>query len=174
MRKVEVVPYNINWHGKFQLEAKQLQEMLPEEVKVHHIGSTSIPELEAKPIIDMIMEVNNLKQVDSWNDLFASLGYEAKGENGIDGRRFFIKGTEVERTHHLHVFQIGDAHIDRHLAFRDYMRTHREEARAYADLKKKLAEQFTYDIERYIVGKDAFIQSIDRKAAKWRSENRME
>ncbi len=76
------------------MEAKRLKSAMPETVKIYHIGSTSVPGLAAKPIIDMIMEVENIERVDGWNERFIELGYIVKGENGISRRRYFIHGTE--------------------------------------------------------------------------------
>ncbi len=87
----------------------------------------------------MIMEVENIERVDEWNKLFEKLGYIVKGENGISGRRFFMHGTEEKRSYHLHVFERGNPEIIRHLAFRDYMIAHCEEAEAYATLKKRIS-----------------------------------
>lgn len=167
MRKVEVVSYENHWAEKFQKEAKRLKEAMPEHVKVHHIGSTSVPGLAAKPIIDMIMEVTNIDKVDRWNDCFVELGYTPKGENGISGRRFFVHGTEEKRSYHLHIYETGDQEIMRHLSFRDYMMEHCEEAEAYATLKQELAKQFTYDIDQYIEGKDAFVRDREQRAIEW-------
>jgi GrpB-like predicted nucleotidyltransferase (UPF0157 family) len=115
----------------------------------------------------MIMEVSDIEKVDTWNPILEKMGYEPRGENGISGRRYFVKQNGGTRTHHLHVFQTGDKQIARHLVFRDYMMEHCEEMEAYATLKQELAKRFTYDIEKYIEGKDAFIKEIDRKAEEW-------
>ena len=90
MRKIVVVPYENHWNEKFQMEAERLKSAMPEMVKIHHIGSTSVPGLAAKPIIDMIMEVESIDRVDHWNERFEELGYIVKGENGISGRRFLF------------------------------------------------------------------------------------
>ncbi|MDM5189807.1 GrpB family protein [Bacillus sp. DX4.1] len=174
MRKIEVVPYENHWTEKFHQEAKRLKEALPELVKVHHIGSTSVPGLAAKPIVDMIMEVKQIERVDQWSEHFRELGYIPKGENGISGRRFFIHGTEEKRSYHLHVFATGNPEIVRHLAFRDYMMAHCEEVEAYATLKRELAERFTYDAEQYVEGKDEFVRNIDEKAKEWMGNNASE
>ena len=109
------------------------------------------------------MEVENIDRVDRWNERFIELGYIAKGENGIPRRRYFIHGTEEKRSYHLHVFEKGDPEIVRHLAFRDYMMAHCEEAEAYATLKKELAEKYTYDGALYSEGKTEFVRNIDEK-----------
>ena len=80
MRKIVVVPHENHWSEKFQMEAKRLKSAMPETVKIHHIGSTSVPGLAAKPIIDMIMEVENIERVDGWNERFIELGYIVKGK----------------------------------------------------------------------------------------------
>ncbi|MFE7374464.1 GrpB family protein [Bacillus cereus] len=171
MRKIVVVPHKNHWSEKFQMEAERLKTAMPETVKIHHIGSTSVPGLAAKPIIDMIMEVESIERVDRWNERFIELGYIVKGENGISGRRFFIHGTEEKRSYHLHVFEKGNPEIVRHLAFRDYMMAHCEEAEAYATLKKELAEKYTYDGTLYTEGKNEFVRSVDEKAKEWRENN---
>lgn len=171
MRKIVVVPHENHWSEKFQMEAERLKTAMPETVKIHHIGSTSVPGLAAKPIIDMIMEVESIERVDRWNERFIELGYIVKGEKGISGRRFFIHGTEEKRSYHLHVFEKGNPEIVRHLAFRDYMMAHCEEAEAYATLKKELAEKYTYDGTLYTEGKNEFVRSVDEKAKEWRENN---
>ncbi|AFQ19178.1 GrpB family protein [Bacillus thuringiensis] len=171
MRKIVVVPHENHWSEKFQMEAERLKTAMPETVKIHHIGSTSVPGLAAKPIIDMIMEVESIERVDRWNERFIELGYIVKGENGISGRRFFIHGTEEKRLYHLHVFEKGNPEIVRHLAFRDYMMAHCEEAEAYATLKKELAEKYTYDGTLYTEGKNEFVRNVDEKAKEWRENN---
>ncbi|MDZ4477349.1 MULTISPECIES: GrpB family protein [Bacillus cereus group] len=171
MRKIVVVPHENHWSEKFQMEAKRLKSAMPETVKIYHIGSTSVPGLAAKPIIDMIMEVENIERVDGWNERFIELGYIVKGENGISRRRYFIHGTEEKRSYHLHVFEKGNPEIVRHLAFRDYMMAHCEEAEAYATLKKELAEKYTYDDALYTEGKNEFVRNVDEKAKEWRKNN---
>ncbi|HDR4459690.1 GrpB family protein [Bacillus cereus group sp. MYBK249-1] len=171
MRKIVVVPHENHWSEKFQMEAKRLKSAMPETVKIYHIGSTSVPGLAAKPIIDMIMEVENIERVDGWNERFIELGYIVKGENGISRRRYFIHGTEEKRSYHLHVFEKGNPEIVRHLAFRDYMMAHCEEAEAYATLKKELAEKYKYDGALYTEGKNEFVRNVDEKAKEWRKNN---
>lgn len=165
MRKVEVVPYKAEWQMLFQEESQKIKEVLGEEVvNVYHIGSTSIPNMHAKPVIDLMVEVVSIDKIDEYNEAMEQLGYEARGENGIPKRRFFSKGGN-NRTHHVHIFEEGNPEIARHIAFRDYMIAHPEEAQIYSQLKKSLAKQYPYNIEQYIEGKDSYIKSIDEKAA---------
>jgi len=169
-RKVEVVPYDIDWPALFDEEARQLRALFgPELVSIHHFGSTSIPGTSAKPIIDILVIVRSIDKVDPLNPSLQRMGYNSVGEYGISGRRFFYKGTLDLRTHHLHVYQIGNPHILRHLAFRDYMRAHPVNARAYSRLKETLATEYPEDMESYIAGKNDFVQKQEQRALAWYS-----
>lgn len=170
MRKVEVVPHRDEWSELFLEESKKIKEVYGDEIiHIYHIGSTSIPAIHAKPVIDLMVEVADIERIDGYNEQMKQLNYEALGENGIPNRRFFMKGDD-NRTHHVHIFEKGDAEIERHLAFRDYMMAHPEEAQSYSQLKKRLAKRFPENMDEYIEGKDSFIKTIDRKAAEWRKE----
>jgi GrpB-like predicted nucleotidyltransferase (UPF0157 family) len=171
IRKVEVVPHNPDWHSLFETELKQITIALGENaIAIHHIGSTSIETIYAKPIIDILVEVSSIAKVDEQNSSMQLLGYQCMGEFGINERRFFLKDNSDEmRTHHIHIFEVGSAQIARHLAFRDYLNVHVEDALTYSTLKRSLAEKYPHDIKGYMDGKHEFIQEIDRKAAEWRS-----
>lgn len=163
-RIVEVVPYQDKWPSMFEAEAKLIKQALGDNcVAIHHIGSTSVPGLAAKPIIDILPVVKNIMLVDQANPAMQALGYDVKGEFGIFFRRFFQKGNE-KRTHNVHVFEEGNTEIDRHIKFRDWMRAHPDDREAYAKLKKELATKFPHDILNYVIGKDDFVASIDAKA----------
>lgn len=169
-RKVIVVPHDPNWQHEFLTESQHLAIALDDNlVNIYHIGSTSIATIYAKPIIDILIEVKDLTKVDEQNHAIASLGYIGMGEHGIVGRRFFRKdNSEGIRTHHIHIFQTESPQIDRHLAFRDYLRSHPETALEYSELKQRLAQKYPHDIESYMDGKAEFISQIDKKAAQWR------
>ncbi|RIJ64535.1 MULTISPECIES: GrpB family protein [unclassified Rummeliibacillus] len=169
VREVKVVPYDFNWPILFSEEAESLEQILVDEViAIHHIGSTSIPYMFAKPIIDVLVEVKDIQKIDSYNEQLTNNGYIPKGENGIPGRRYLIKGTLLHRSHHIHMFQTGDQEIERHLTFRDYLKTHPVEANQYAVLKQTLAQQYPTNIEEYIKGKHDLIQEIDQRAKAWK------
>jgi GrpB-like predicted nucleotidyltransferase (UPF0157 family) len=162
-RKVEVVAYDPNWPAEFEKEATNLRKIFKGElIEIHHIGSTSIPGMEAKPIIDLLMAANDIQKIDSFNQKMRRARYVPQGENGIPGRRFFFKGNEYHHTHHLHVFQKGHTDIARHINFRDYLIAHPEEAKKYACVKKELANRYPLDIDSYQLGKEQFIREIDR------------
>lgn len=167
MMIVKVVPHSPHWREAFEAEAKKIADALGEIfIAVHHIGSTSIPDIYAKPVIDLLVEVTDIAEVDTRNPAMQSLGYEAKGEFGIPGRRYFRKNNAEEiRTHQVHTFESGSAQVKRHLAFRDYLIAHPETAREYSELKRKLADEHPHCMDAYMDGKDAFIKEIDRRAA---------
>ena len=171
MSKVEVVPHDPRWRDAFEAEAKHVAAALGENVvAIHHIGSTAIPNIYAKPVVDLLVEVRDITKVDGRSSAMESLGYEVMGEYGIPGRRYFRKDNrEGIRTHQIHAFEAGSAEIERHLAFRDYMIAHPVDAQRYSELKRKLAEEHSQSMDEYMDGKDGFIKEIDRRAARWRT-----
>jgi GrpB-like predicted nucleotidyltransferase (UPF0157 family) len=167
MRKVEVVPHDPQWRSIFHTESKYIANALGENaIAIHHIGSTAIETIYAKPIIDFLVEVQDIHRVDDRNLAMESIGYEVMGEFGIEDRRFFRKDNqEGIRTHHTHTFEVNSAQITRHLAFRDYLLAHPDVAQKYSDLKRKLAAKYPNDIAGYQDGKNEFIKEIDRQAS---------
>jgi GrpB-like predicted nucleotidyltransferase (UPF0157 family) len=163
-RKVNLLPHDPTWADKYQEEADRLAAVLsPEIIALHHIGSTAIPDIVAKPIIDILIEVKEINQIDLYNDQMTTLGYAARGENGIPGRRYFSKDTEGVRTHHVHIFQVGNPEIDRHIKFCNHLITQPDDAQAYNQLKIELAKIFPEDVDQYTEAKSDFIQNIDEK-----------
>ena len=138
--KVEVVDYRPEWAEMYAAEAEKIRAVLGENlIEIHHIGSTAVKGLKAKPIIDILAVVSDLVSLDGKNSEFEKAGYECMGEFGIRGRRYFRKGEEI-RTHQIHAFGALSANdIERHLAVRDYLRAHDRAAESYGKLKEKLA-----------------------------------
>lgn len=160
-----VTDYNPLWVKKYEEESLLIKGILADNcIAIYHIGSTSVPELAAKPIIDIMVAVRSLEKVDRVAEAFSKIGYEYLGEFGIEGRRYLRKGGD-ERTHQIHIFQMNDwNNIGRHLAFRNYMRTHEKERTEYAILKIELAQKFPYDIDGYCDGKEKFVRKIEEIA----------
>ena len=160
---VEVVPYNPMWPKIFADEARLIKQALGSNcIEIYHIGATSVPGLSAKPIIDMLPIVLDISAVDKSSSAMEAIGYEVKGEYGIPFRRYFQKDKAI-RTHNVHVFEKDDVEIDKHLLFRDWMRTHQDDRDAYATLKIMLAAKYPNDITAYCLGKDEFIVNIITK-----------
>ena len=151
---VVVTDWSPAWESMFEEEAKLIRRILGENcVAIYHIGSTAVPGLPAKPIIDMMPVVWDLPMVDAVQSEFERAGYEYLGEFGIPGRRYLRKGGDVH-THQIHIFAQSNPHdIERHLAVRDYLRTPPDAARQYGELKAVLAEKFPFDIDGYCDGK---------------------
>ena len=168
-RRVKVVPHAESWAREFAREVPVIRECLGANTnEIHHIGSTAIPDIFAKPIIDILAEVKSIAEVDGASGAMRGAGYEAMGEFGIAGRRYFRKDDSGGvRTHHVHAFEVGHLDVARHLAFRDYLRSHPEVAREYSDLKRGLAAEHPEDMQSYVDGKYGFIKRVDRVAAGW-------
>jgi len=169
MRKVEVIPHNSQWCDAFAKEKQELLQVFGDNgVAIHHIGSTAIPDIYAKPIIDLLVEVKAITKVDECNLSMENLGYEVMGEYGISGRRYFRRNDATGvRTHHVHAFEVSAPEVEKHLMFRDYMIAHQKDAQKYSELKRELAIKYPYDINNYMDRKDEFIQEMNEKAAKW-------
>lgn len=169
MRQVVVKPYQEEWLHQFQQEAQTLHNLFGSlVVDIHHIGSTAVPGLAAKPVIDLLPVVTHIEQVDAFNARMEALGYEPRGENGLLGRRYFQKGGD-NRPHHVHVFEVGNPEIERHLVFRDYLREHPEEALRYGEWKLQLARMYPTDVASYIEGKHDLVQQLEQQATVWRA-----
>ncbi|WP_409270543.1 GrpB family protein [Neobacillus sp. SCS-31] len=168
-RKVEVVPYQEGWPESFTTEeAILIEAMEPDHVVFHHIGSTSVPGLSAKPIIDILAEADALGLFDKAVDALRLAGYESRGENGVPGRRYFIKyDSNGDRRVHLHAFEKNSPQIKRHLAFRDYLRVHPVRAAHYGNVKETGAGLFPSDISSYIAYKEKTVLEIEREALVW-------
>jgi GrpB-like predicted nucleotidyltransferase (UPF0157 family) len=170
MRHIRVCSPDPQWAKEFKAEAAQVAIALGDNVlHIHHIGSTAIPNIYAKPVIDMLIEVGDIDQVSGCHAAMETLGYVVMGEYGIPERRYFRKDNgQGDRTHHLHIYQLGSLEIERHLAFRDFMMAHPDYAQQYSDLKRTLAVRYPDDIDGYMDGKDEFVKTMEQRALYWR------
>jgi GrpB-like predicted nucleotidyltransferase (UPF0157 family) len=165
--KITMVPHNPEWQQAFQNETQQITAALGDTVVVvHHIGSTAIPTIYAKPIIDILLVVQDLAALDEKQSKMEALGYGALGEFGIPNRRYFRRDNVLgDRTHQVHAFENSSPQIKRHLAFRDYMIDNPDVAQEYSSLKRELAARYPDNSAAYMDGKDEFIQEIDLRIA---------
>lgn len=168
---IRVVRHDPGWSARFDAEAGRIAAAVGEvAVRIHHIGSTAIPQTKAKPIIDLLLEVASLGALDQKAPMLEALGYEAMGEFGIPGRRYFRRDdSSGTRTHQVHAFEAGVPDVVRHVAFRDYMRAHPLVAEEYGVLKERLAHAHPHDMAAYMDGKDAFVKEHERRALLWAS-----
>ena len=163
MRQVQLEPHNPSWSAQFQEETLSIRTILGINCdNIYHIGSTSIPNIYAKPVIDILVVVNNLSTVDVLHPAFERLGYACMGKYGIPGRRYYWKD-KIQHTHHIHLFKKDHPEIARYLAFKEYMLQHPNTAQAYSWIKRCLAKQFPTDIEAYVNGKESFVRMINHQ-----------
>ena len=160
-RTVRVVPYDKRWPDAFAIERDALSRFLgPAASAIHHIGSTSVPGLCAKPVIDILVETPGLVMIDQTTAELEARAYAAKGEHGIPGRRYFSRPPGPELMVHVHAFRVDDPHIARHLRFRDLLRSDEELVAQYCALKQQLAIDHVDDPDTYQASKADFIQRI--------------
>ncbi len=167
MRNIQVIPYRPQWVTLFEQEAEKIRKALRGlPADIYHIGSTAVPGLAAKPVIDILITLQNVADIDLCNSEFEALSYECKGEFGIPERRFFMKGGN-NRSHHIHAFTHTSPEVTRHLALRDYLIAHPAIAAEYGSLKMSVAHTCNNDIERYCDGKNDFIKYHEQQAIQW-------
>ncbi len=161
MRMVEVVPYQAAWPTMFErLSAPLRRQLNGLIVAVHHVGSTAVEGLAAKPIIDIDVEMPDEGDFSAVVDSLASFGYVHVGDQGVVGREAFKRHGPTPMAHHLYVCRSGSDELKRHLVFRDHLRTHRGDRDAYAAVKREAASRFPHDIDGYLAHKGKIIQSI--------------
>ena len=156
---IEIVEYNPGWPRLFERESAAIREACgPRVVEVHHVGSTAVPGLAAKPVLDIMPVAAGPAEALEAVSRMTSLGYRYRGENGIAGRCYFDKAVDGRDVAHVHMFPAGHPAIRTHLAFRDYLRTHPQAARDYERLKRTLAVKHRNNREAYTDAKAAFIE----------------
>ncbi|UOQ52028.1 GrpB family protein [Hymenobacter cellulosivorans] len=170
MQPIEIVDYNPAWPSWFEeLKNVYATEVGPWVRAIEHVGSTSVPGLAAKPILDIDLIIESPGRLALLVEKLAGLGYQHAGDQGIPEREAFKRLDETVPyisprrswpAHHLYVCIAGSASLTNHLTLRNYLRTHPAQAQAYAALKRKLARQHPYAIESYVEGKTAFILDI--------------
>jgi GrpB-like predicted nucleotidyltransferase (UPF0157 family) len=156
---VRVVPYDAEWPRLFAAEAKRLHFFLKQlPLRLEHMGSTAVPELCAKPVLDLLGGTPAGAPIIPYIEALAAAGYIYRGEQGIPGRHFFRRGEP--RAYHLHVAEEGGSFWQDHLAFRDALREDATLREAYAALKRVLATRYRFDRERYTDAKGEFVRRV--------------
>ncbi|MCY9665991.1 GrpB family protein [Paenibacillus alginolyticus] len=161
---IVVVEYDPSWVQLFeQLRDFVLPVLSDLEVKIEHVGSTSVPGLAAKPIVDIDVAVSTQGDVHTAIQGLATLGYVHEGDLGATGREAFIPPDGIP-WHHLYVCTVENAEYKRHILFRDYLRIHPNDAKMYGDLKMELARRFHNDRVAYSNAKSDFVKEILKQA----------
>jgi GrpB-like predicted nucleotidyltransferase (UPF0157 family) len=165
---VFVVDYSPEWPVFAARYVAEFRSFSPIVLDVHHIGSTSVPRLAAKPIIDLLPVVSNLAAFDKQQHCAEALGYVWHGEFGISGRRYCTLSDEAGiRLAQLHCFEVNSPHIVRYLAFRDYLRAHPHIAKSYGNEKHRAALLHPGNSHAYSEEKSKWIKNIERDAIAW-------
>ena len=161
--EVTLVPYDSRWPSLFEAERERLVRLFPTQfLDIQHFGSTAIPGMPAKPIIDLLAGVESMAVADSLVEALLNSGYTTSAEFNatLIDRRWFMRWANGRRTHHLHVVVLGGTEWRRRLRFRDMLRSDTELADRYALLKKELAIRHNVDREAYTRAKSEFVLSI--------------
>ena len=160
---IVLVPHDPRWAAQIEAErAAILRACAGRVLDVHHIGSTAIPGIAAKPILDLLPVLRRLEDGPACAQPMRRLGHEYLAKNGIPGRHYFRRRGAEPRN--VHMFPAGHPEIARHLRFRDHLRAHPDEARAHEALKRALAARFVEDVLAYAAAKNEFCARIDRLA----------
>ena len=168
-----MLPHDPAWSGRFASEAARLLHLFAGvALGVHHIGSTAVPGLDAKPVLDVLLVARALDALDRRRTEAEARGYRWLGENGLSGRRYLEARHDAEGMVHVHAFEVGDPEVTRHLDFRDYLICHPERAAGYGRLKRELAERFRDDRDAYTDGKTGFVRETEALARSWRRRRR--
>jgi GrpB-like predicted nucleotidyltransferase (UPF0157 family) len=163
---VQVVPYQPAWASLFATEAELLRSIMgAAALRIEHIGSTALVGMDAKPIIDLMVAVENQTAAERWILVLAAHDYEFRPDLDIPDRIFFAKGPHSRRTHHLSLTEPTSDFFARHLLFVAYLRAHGEAFAAYRALKLELAQKFPREREAYTEGKREFIERVLALAA---------
>jgi GrpB-like predicted nucleotidyltransferase (UPF0157 family) len=165
---VLIVEHDHAWAARAQDELRRVAPALgPVAVRLEHIGSTAVPGLAAKPIIDLQLSVAALEPRARYVGPLERLGYLFVPEPNSPDHHFFARPPSRPRSHHLHVCQAGSEHESRHLAVRDFLRAHGDEAARYAALKREVVRKHPHDRLAYIAGKERYMGDLEARAVAW-------
>ena len=161
-KRVVVLPHDPCWERDFiQIRDELLEALGPLALAIEHVGSTAVPGLSAKPIIDIDVVIRDRSQLDAAISALAKIGYRHEGDLGIPGREAFdYEGKQHLMQHHLYVCAEDSGELKRHLAFRDYLRAHPGAVSEYSRVKREAANLYPYAIDSYIAHKSPFIEKI--------------
>ena len=164
---VVMVPYDVRWPDEFRSIGQALRKALgPIALRIDHVGSTAVPGLDAKPVIDVQVSMERLEPEDRYVPRLEELGYRFDPENPDRTKRFFV-GRDGDRRTHVHIRRRGSFDEQLNLLFRDFLRTHPEAAKEYSSAKRDLAKRHRDDRGAYVQAKDPTVWSLLRRAHDW-------
>lgn len=174
-RRIEVEAWNPDWSDRFVQTRAALMQIWPEALSIHHIGSTAVPGLAAKPTIDVLVVLPGGVGIEARYPGMTAAGYDCRGEcldapqPGTPGRFYFVLREGVVHLTHVHVVHSNHFEIDQLLAVRDYLRAEPDARDAYGTLKLELANEHRFDNLGYMRGKDAAVRALIEAALAWRT-----
>jgi GrpB-like predicted nucleotidyltransferase (UPF0157 family) len=170
---VRIVDYDSAWPVMAEHELRRIKQALGDvAVSLEHVGSTAVPGLAAKPIIDLQLSVTVMEPRELYVAPLERLGYLFAPVPESPDYHFFAKPPERPRTHHLHVCQSGSEQEFGHVALRDFLRSHPNEAACYAALKREVVARHPQDRLAYIDGKDEYVTALEQRAVTWARSGR--
>ncbi len=162
---VELSDYDLNWNIEYKKEEELLKKVLGDRIKeIHHIGSTSIEGLKAKPVIDILVVIESLEEIPEIEKMLKPYDYENRGQQGVSDRYFFAKGPEDARSHYIHFVEPNSNTYYNQIYFKRYLLEHPEYIKKYCDLKQELATKYSDERSKYTKGKNDFIVDVIRLA----------
>ncbi len=161
--ELRVSSYREEWKNLFEIEKRDIEKAIGDYIEdIQHVGSTSIPGMSAKPILDIAIAVKDFEEARICINPLCDMGYTFKGENGIPRRHYFLKGEPC--THHIHMLEKINEEWERLILFRDYLRSHQNTAEEYNQLKRELSERLQGDRKAYQAAKSDFVAAVIRKS----------
>jgi GrpB-like predicted nucleotidyltransferase (UPF0157 family) len=165
---VRLVAYAPTWALDAQRELRRIGETLGQAaVRLEHVGSTAVPGMAAKPILDLQLSVADIAAQGLYVQPLEVLGYVFIPDPDSPDFHFFAKPLERPRSHHLHICQAGSEHELRHIAVRDFLQAHSAEASSYETLKRELVDRSPQDRLEYIAGKERHLSELQARALEW-------
>lgn len=162
---VKLAKYSAKWSRLFEAEAKILRKIFGQTaLEIQHVGSTSIPDLDAKPIVDIALAVNDLTLSENTENDLRRHGYFFRPNSTTESSKLYAKGPENRRTYYLHIVLTKSDKWENYLLFRDYLRKNSEAREQYLQLKQKLLQKFENNRDAYTEGKSNFIKKIIEEA----------
>lgn len=176
-REIKVSAYDSRWPSFFESEAIRLADTFSSSlIRLHHIGSTAVPDLVAKPTIDIAIELVKSASIPDYYPAMESLGYRCRGEcldaivPGTPGRFYFVLYDGLDHLFHIHVYRTGHWDLQEKVILRDYLRSHPEVVQEYGKHKIENANANRFDNVGYMQDKDVFVKQMIRDAHKWALE----
>lgn len=164
---MKLVNYQPEWKKIFEMEVRKIKRVFRKEaLDVQHVGSTAIPGMRAKPIIDIALIVSKLEKAKEYIKTLKAIGYFLKRGDDVKERLFLTKGPEENRIFYLHIGEAGSNYIKDMILFRDYLRAHKGEVKKYEKVKERLALMYPEDRKNYTRKKGKLINEIILKAKK--------